>query len=84
MEASKGFVGLLLVAEVLLGLLVDSTGAYVFYAGGRDGWVLHPSESYHDWAGRNRFQVNDTIGMCRSIHLLLLLIYGVVIVCLWV
>ncbi|CAL9186978.1 unnamed protein product [Musa hybrid cultivar] len=61
MEASKGFVGWLLVAEVLLGLLVDSTGAYVFYAGGRDGWVLHPSESYHDWAGRNRFQVNDTI-----------------------
>ncbi|XP_065010229.1 early nodulin-like protein 3 [Musa acuminata AAA Group] len=61
MEASKGFVGWLLLAEVLLGLLVDSTGAYVFYAGGRDGWVLHPSESYHDWAGRNRFQVNDTI-----------------------
>ncbi|CAL9121986.1 unnamed protein product [Musa textilis] len=61
MEASKGFVGLLLVAGVLMGLLVDSTGAYVFYAGGRDGWVLHPSERYRDWAGRNRFQVNDTI-----------------------
>ncbi|RWV82465.1 hypothetical protein GW17_00056035 [Ensete ventricosum] len=66
MEASKGFVGLLLVAGVFLGWLMDSTGAYVFYAGGRDGWVLHPSESYHDWAGRSRFQVNDTIGMYKK------------------
>ncbi|CAL9165992.1 unnamed protein product [Musa hybrid cultivar] len=60
MEASKGLSALLLVAGVTMALM-DSAGAYVFYAGGRDGWVLHPSESYGDWAERNRFQVADTI-----------------------
>ncbi|CAL9085912.1 unnamed protein product [Musa acuminata var. zebrina] len=59
MEASKGLAALLLVAGVTMALM-DSAGAYVFYAGGRDGWVLHPSESYGDWAERNRFQVADT------------------------
>ncbi|XP_055801852.1 early nodulin-like protein 1 [Solanum dulcamara] len=34
---------------------------YTFYAGGKSGWVLNPSESYVHWAERNRFQVNDTI-----------------------
>ncbi|KAL6196531.1 hypothetical protein ACLB2K_032146 [Fragaria x ananassa] len=34
---------------------------YKFYVGGRDGWVLKPSESYNHWAERNRFQVNDTL-----------------------
>ncbi|XP_004243813.1 early nodulin-like protein 4 [Solanum lycopersicum] len=34
---------------------------YTFYAGGKEGWVLNPSESYDHWARRNRFQVNDTI-----------------------
>ncbi|KAG6524022.1 early nodulin-like protein 1 [Zingiber officinale] len=34
---------------------------YVFYVGGRGGWVEHPRESYDSWAGRNRFQVNDTL-----------------------
>ncbi|XP_078151543.1 early nodulin-like protein 15 isoform X2 [Carex rostrata] len=42
-------------------LFVACSHAYTFYVGGREGWVLHPSESYSDWAGRNRFQVNDTI-----------------------
>ncbi|CAO2814721.1 unnamed protein product [Amaranthus hypochondriacus] len=32
-----------------------------FSVGGRDGWVLNPSESYSHWAERNRFQVNDTL-----------------------
>lgn len=32
-----------------------------FSVGGRDGWVLHPSEDYSHWAGRNRFLVNDTL-----------------------
>ncbi|OAY54877.1 early nodulin-like protein 1 [Manihot esculenta] len=39
----------------------SSSVAYNFYVGGRDGWVLNPSEKYNDWAGRNRFQVNDTL-----------------------
>ncbi|KAL6561807.1 hypothetical protein OROMI_017408 [Orobanche minor] len=32
-----------------------------FLVGGRDGWVLNPSEIYNHWAERNRFQVNDTL-----------------------
>ncbi|KAJ1285376.1 hypothetical protein BS78_03G274900 [Paspalum vaginatum] len=50
-------------AIVVVGLaaVVSSSEAYVFYAGGRDGWVVDPTESYNHWAGRNRFQVNDTI-----------------------
>ncbi|XP_054813547.1 early nodulin-like protein 1 [Prosopis cineraria] len=45
----------------LFSLLCYCSQAYVFYAGGRDGWVLNPSENYNHWAERNRFQVNDTI-----------------------
>ncbi|CAO1944972.1 unnamed protein product [Urochloa humidicola] len=50
-----------LVVAVGLAAVVSSSEAYVFYAGGRDGWVLGPTESYNHWAGRNRFQVNDTL-----------------------
>ncbi|KAF8696412.1 hypothetical protein HU200_037326 [Digitaria exilis] len=50
-----------LVVVVGLAAVASSSEAYVFYAGGRDGWVLDPTESYNHWAGRNRFQVNDTI-----------------------
>ncbi|XVF18816.1 hypothetical protein REPUB_Repub11eG0055800 [Reevesia pubescens] len=32
-----------------------------FYVGGKDGWVLQPKEKYNDWAGRQRFQLNDTL-----------------------
>lgn len=45
---------------------------YTFYAGGKEGWVLNPSESYDHWARRNRFQVNDTIGKPFSSSLSLL------------
>lgn len=62
MEISKSWLSSLVFVGVLLGL-VTSSGAYVFYVGGRDGWVSNPSESYDNWAGRNRFQVNDTLGM---------------------
>ncbi|CAL4961419.1 unnamed protein product [Urochloa decumbens] len=50
-----------LALAVALAAVVSSSEAYVFYAGGRDGWVLGPTESYNHWASRNRFQVNDTI-----------------------
>ncbi|KAL8046573.1 hypothetical protein ABFX02_08G186200 [Erythranthe guttata] len=39
----------------------SSSFAYQFVAGGRDGWVVKPSENYSQWAQRMRFQVNDTI-----------------------
>ncbi|KAI8005771.1 Early nodulin-like protein 1 [Camellia lanceoleosa] len=38
-----------------------SSQAYNFYVGGKDGWVLNPTEKYTHWAGRNRFQVNDSL-----------------------
>ncbi|XP_004972174.1 early nodulin-like protein 1 [Setaria italica] len=63
MAASKAWssAGAWLAIAVGLAAVVSSSEAYVFYAGGRDGWVLDPTESYNHWAGRNRFQVNDTI-----------------------
>ncbi|KAL9322447.1 hypothetical protein ACSQ67_010500 [Phaseolus vulgaris] len=33
----------------------------LFQVGGKDGWVLNPSQDYTHWAQRNRFQVNDTL-----------------------
>ncbi|KAG6535199.1 hypothetical protein ZIOFF_000161 [Zingiber officinale] len=55
--SSNGLAFLLLLAVAL----VDSARGCVFYAGGKYGWVLNPSESYGHWAERNRFQVNDSI-----------------------
>ncbi|XP_059284222.1 early nodulin-like protein 4 [Lycium ferocissimum] len=55
---SLSFVGFFLV--IFLSFLCSSQG-YKFYVGGKEGWVLEPSESYSHWAERNRFQVNDTI-----------------------
>ncbi|KAG1346573.1 early nodulin-like protein 1 [Cocos nucifera] len=61
MEALKSSAGFLLVLGVAIGL-VSSSEAYNFYVGGRGGsWGLNPPEDYGRWAGRNRFQVNDTI-----------------------
>ncbi|EEF34136.1 early nodulin-like protein 2 [Ricinus communis] len=40
---------------------ITSSFGYTFYVGGKDGWVLNPPEDYNDWAGRNRFSVNDTL-----------------------
>ncbi|CAO2166384.1 unnamed protein product [Urochloa humidicola] len=63
MGASKAWSSAAACVVIAMGLaaMVSSSEAYVFYAGGRDGWVLGPTESYNHWAGRNRFQVNDTI-----------------------
>ncbi|KAL7188067.1 hypothetical protein ACSBR1_038004 [Camellia fascicularis] len=47
----------LLVVVVLMGW----SEAYQFNVGGKEGWVLNPSENYNHWAGRMRFQVNDTL-----------------------
>ncbi|KDP24111.1 hypothetical protein JCGZ_25768 [Jatropha curcas] len=46
---------------LMMGFLFGSSEAYKFYVGGRDGWVLNPSENYTQWPHRNRFQVNDTL-----------------------
>ncbi|XP_050207958.1 early nodulin-like protein 3 [Mercurialis annua] len=45
----------------LLGFVFGSCNAYKFYVGGRNGWVLNPSQNYTQWAHINRFQVNDTL-----------------------
>lgn len=65
---SQRFVGFWLVI-FLMGFLLGSSEAYQFHVGGRDGWVLNPSENYTLWAHRNRFQVNDTL---RKFHLFIL------------
>ncbi|XP_075486968.1 uncharacterized protein LOC142526446 [Primulina tabacum] len=46
---------------LIFACLSQSSQAYQFIVGGKDGWVLNPSESYSQWAGRNRFSVNDTL-----------------------
>ncbi|KAL2476357.1 early nodulin-like protein 1 [Abeliophyllum distichum] len=46
---------------VLFASFTCSSYGYQFSVGGRDGWVLNPSESYSHWAQRLRFQVNDTL-----------------------
>ncbi|KAE8668188.1 hypothetical protein F3Y22_tig00112344pilonHSYRG00151 [Hibiscus syriacus] len=51
--------GYLLIAMMLC--FLTSTQGYKFYVGGRDGWVVTPSENYNHWAERMRFQVNDTL-----------------------
>ncbi|XP_055824123.1 early nodulin-like protein 1 [Solanum dulcamara] len=55
---SLSFVGFFFV--IFLSFICSSQG-YKFYVGGKQGWVLEPSESYDHWARRNRFQINDTI-----------------------
>ncbi|KAI5662536.1 hypothetical protein M9H77_21859 [Catharanthus roseus] len=41
--------------------LLYSSSAFQFNVGGRQGWVVNPLENYNTWAGRMRFQVNDTL-----------------------
>ncbi|KAM7249320.1 hypothetical protein ACFE04_018018 [Oxalis oulophora] len=41
--------------------MIWSSECYDFYVGGKEGWVSKPKESYNHWAGRMRFQVNDTL-----------------------
>ncbi|CAA7397504.1 unnamed protein product [Spirodela intermedia] len=49
------------VAVTVAAAMMGSSDAHEFYVGGRDGWVENPSESFDQWAGRNRFQVNDSL-----------------------
>ncbi|XP_015954130.1 early nodulin-like protein 2 [Arachis duranensis] len=45
---------------ILLSVL-STTQAIKFNVGGSAGWVPNPSQSYNQWAGSNRFQINDTL-----------------------
>ncbi|KAJ7948331.1 Early nodulin-like protein [Quillaja saponaria] len=54
-----GFMFVMMV--VMMGLLSSLSQAVKFDVGGKDGWVLKPSEDYNHWAESNRFQVNDTL-----------------------
>ncbi|XP_076905574.1 uncharacterized protein LOC143561344 [Bidens hawaiensis] len=40
---------------------ISSSHANTFQVGGKDGWTLHPSESYNSWSNRLRFLINDTL-----------------------
>ncbi|WCJ30798.1 early nodulin-like protein 1 [Euphorbia peplus] len=46
---------------IIMVLFLGTSDCYQFNVGGKDGWVLNPSENYTVWAHRNRFQVNDTL-----------------------
>lgn len=52
-----------LLVGVLIGAWLSSCMAYDFYVGDRHGWFPNPRESFNNWAGRNRFQVKDKIGI---------------------
>ncbi|GMY31848.1 early nodulin-like protein 2 [Fagus crenata] len=52
---------ILLLFFVIFSCSLFSSQAFKFYVGGKDGWVLNPSENYTHWTERNRFQVNDTL-----------------------
>ncbi|XP_061360629.1 early nodulin-like protein 1 [Gastrolobium bilobum] len=58
------FLGLLLLMIPMLLLSSSSSSqaaAKEFSVGGKDGWVVKPSEYYNQWAQENRFQVNDIL-----------------------
>ncbi|XP_065875860.1 early nodulin-like protein 4 [Euphorbia lathyris] len=46
---------------LIMVFLLEVSQCYQFYVGGKDGWVLNPSENYTVWPHRHRFQVNDTL-----------------------
>ncbi|KAF1897440.1 hypothetical protein Lal_00035145 [Lupinus albus] len=46
---------------LVLFTLVSISQARIFYVGGSAGWVPNPAQNYNEWAGRNRFQINDTL-----------------------
>ena len=54
-----------LALSLLLLAFMSQSSAYEFYVGGRDGWGLNPSANYSNWAERNRFQVNDKLGIAK-------------------
>ncbi|CAI9757035.1 unnamed protein product [Fraxinus pennsylvanica] len=47
--------------SLVLILFAGFTYGYQLNVGGKDGWVVNPSESYTHWAQRLRFRVNDTL-----------------------
>ncbi|KAH0871320.1 hypothetical protein HID58_078342 [Brassica napus] len=52
---------LMIVMLMGLGNAIGLSNGYKFYVGGRNGWILTPSEDYSHCSHRNRFQVNDTL-----------------------
>lgn len=51
----------LCVLLVTLSNIISLSNAYSFSAGGKDGWILSPSESYDAWSKRQRFIIGDII-----------------------
>jgi hypothetical protein len=65
MASSSMFLGLLLLLTPLM--LLE---AKEFHVGGKDGWVVNPSEDYNEWARTHRFRVNDTLRESNSLLIL--------------
>ncbi|CAL1373335.1 unnamed protein product [Linum trigynum] len=60
-SSSHRIINLLLASVVAASFFLPSSMALSFDVGGKDGWVVKPSESYDHWAQRLRFQVNDSL-----------------------
>ncbi|CAI0409215.1 unnamed protein product [Linum tenue] len=60
-SSSHRIITLLLASVVAASFFLPSSMALSFDVGGKDGWVVKPSESYDHWAQRLRFQVNDSL-----------------------
>ena len=55
----------ILVYCILSAFMQSGSHAYEFRVGGTNGWVELDNtnrENYNQWAGRNRFQVGDSLG----------------------
>ncbi|KAL8136620.1 hypothetical protein V2J09_002621 [Rumex salicifolius] len=61
MAINNKAISLSAVAAIVAFSWLNLCEGYKFYVGGRDGWVIKPSEDYNHWAERNRFQINDTL-----------------------
>ncbi|KHN36648.1 Early nodulin-like protein 2 [Glycine soja] len=59
--SNDGFLGLFALTIISIFILGSSTSSYTFRVGGKDGWVINPSEDYIHWPQRNRFHVNDSL-----------------------
>ncbi|WZY85853.1 hypothetical protein YC2023_032237 [Brassica napus] len=66
---------LMIVMLMGLGNAIGLSNGYKFYVGGRDGWILTPSEDYSHCSHRNRFQT-ETLSLCLTAQVRFFFISG--------
>jgi hypothetical protein len=55
--------GMIIAIVAISYVVVTCNGLKEFHVGGSEGWVPHPCEPFNQWARRNRFHVNDRLGV---------------------